>query len=139
MAGTSNPIFPQSMVNAVAQIANSDAQALKTLVNGGTNGTKIESITVTSTDTVARDIIVWATISAVSYQLARIQIPVSSGNTNSAPSVDLLKQSQWASLAYDAFGNKYLYVANGTTISISAPVSVTSGTTIQAFAQGGNY
>lgn len=139
MAGTPTPIFPQSVQNFVAQIQNADGQAIKTLVSGGTNGTKIESIIVSSTDTSNRDIALYLTISSVNYLLATVSIPLDSGNTNSVIPVDLLRSNSLAGLAWDANGNKFLYVANGATLGVSALTTVTSTKSIQFVAQGGNF
>ena len=136
---TATPIFPQAIVNSVAQINNAAAQTLQTLVAGGTNGTKIESITATSTDTAAHDVQLWLTISSVNYLLGTISVPAGAGNSSGVPSVDFLKNAQITSFAYDANGNKYIYVANGATLSISSVVTVTSGKLIQAYASGGSF
>ena len=79
MAGTATPIFPQTVKNYVAQILPADTTTKKTLVTGATNGTKIESITVASTDTSARDLLLYLTVSAVDYLLGTVAIPINSG------------------------------------------------------------
>jgi hypothetical protein len=139
MAVTSTPIYPQAIVNAAAQIVNATGSALVTLVTGGTNGTKIESLNVSSTDTSARDIQLWMTISAVNYLLGTVSIPANAGNVNNIVSVDILRNIQIPSLAYDNNGNKYLYVASGAVLSIAALTTVTSAKAIAALAQGGNF
>ncbi len=133
MAGTPTPIFPQTVKNYVAVSATTTQV---TIVTGGTNGTKIESLNVSSTDGSAQDIVVWMIISAVSYQLTRVTIPANSGNSATIPAVDLLRNAQFPSLAYDPNGNKYLYVANGSTLKIA---TINSISTITYFAQGGDF
>lgn len=139
MAGTATPIFPQTVQNYVTQIQNADGQTIKTLVTGATNGSKVESISVSSTDTSNRDIAVYLTISSVNYLLCTVNIPLNSGNTNAVVSVDLLRNAQWPGLAYDSNGNKYIYVANGATLGVSALTTVTTAKAIQVVAQGGNF
>jgi len=139
MAVTPTPIFPQSVQNFVAQIQNADAQTVKTLVTGGTNGTKIESLNASSSDTTSRDVAIYLTVSSTNYLLGTISIPLNSGNTNAIVSVDILRSAQIPALAYDANGNKYLYVANGATLGVSALTTVTAGKAIQFVAQGGNF
>jgi|SRR5882757_1950285 len=136
---TATPIFPQTIVNSIAQIQNSTAQALVTLVTGGANGTKIESITATSTDTSARDVALWITISSVNYLLTTISIPATAGSVNNIISVDMLRSSQFPSLAFDTNGNRYIYIANGSVLSVACLTTVTSAKLLQFFAQGGNY
>src|SRR5579863_3216415 len=115
---TATPIFPQTPKNYVAQILNADASNVKTLVTGATNGTKVEAISVASTDTSARDVQLVLTISSVTYILTTVSIPATAGSVDSVPSVDILRNAQWPGLSYDANGNKILYVANGAVLGI---------------------
>ena len=139
MAGTSTPIFPQTVRNAVVTIAPADTTTLKTVYTGATNGTRIESMIATSTDTGAQNIQVWATISAVNYLLGTVAIPANSGNTNALVTVDLLRAANFPGLAFDSNGNKYVYLASGTVLSVSTLATVTTAKQIQVFAQGGDY
>ena len=139
MAGTSTPIYPQTLKNYVVQIANADASTLKTLVTGATNGTKIECINVTTTDTTARDVQLYITISAVDYLLGTVNIPANSGNTNALVSVNLLTALNFPSCAVDANGNRYVYVANGATLRVSSLTTVTSAKVINFVASGGDF
>jgi hypothetical protein len=139
MAGTATPIFPQTVKSLAVQILPADASALKTLVTGATNGTKVEAITVASTDTSARDVAVVMTISAVDYLLTTISIPANSGNTNALPAVDLLRSAQIPGLSYDAFGNKILYVASGAVLKVKATTTVTAAKEIDFLAVSGDF
>lgn len=139
MAGTATPIFPQLVKNYVAQILPADASNKKALVTGATNGTKIEAITVASTDTTARDLQLIMTISAVDYILATVAIPLNSGNINTAPAVDILRNAQWPSLSYDSNGNRIIYVASGAVLNIKSLTTVTAAKEIDALAIGGDY
>ncbi|MFT0167475.1 hypothetical protein ACLKMY_00405 [Paraburkholderia mimosarum] len=139
MAGTATPIFPQTVKNYVAQILNADASNVKTLVTGAANGSKIEAITVASTDTSARDVQLVITISSVVYVLTTVSIPASSGSINSAPAIDILRNAQWPGLSYDANGNKILYVASGAVLGIKSLATVTSGKEIDCLAVGGDF
>lgn len=139
MAGTATPIFPQTVKNWVQSIANADGQTVKTLVTGGANGSKLESLIVSSSDSAARDFQLSMTVSSVSYVIGTITIPINAGTVNSAPSVDILRNAQLPGLAYDPNGNKYLYVASGSTLTVQALTTVTSGKTLQIVAQGGDF
>lgn len=139
MAGTATPIFPQTVKNYVAQILPADTTGNKTLVTGATNGTKIESITVASTDTSARDIQLSMTIGAVTYILATVAIPITAGFVNNAPAIDILRNAQWPGLAFDANGNKILYVASGAVLNVKALTTVTAAKEIDVLATGGDF
>jgi hypothetical protein len=139
MSGTATPIFPQTVKNYAAQILNADASNKKALVTGATNGTKIEAITVSSTDTSARDLQLVMTIGAVDYILTTVSIPASSGTTNAVPAVDILRTAQWPGLSFDANGNKILYVASGAVLNVKSLTTVTTGKEIDALAIGGDF
>jgi len=139
MSVSNVPIYPQTIINATQIIAPADTTTVKSLVAAGTNGTKIESIIVQSTDTSNRDLALYATISGTNYPLTTIQIPLNAGNTNSVPAVDIIRSAQIPGFCYDTSGNKYLYLANGTTLSIATLTTVTTAKQITVFAQGGNF
>jgi hypothetical protein len=146
MAGTSTPIFPQTVKNWVAQILPADTTSLKTLVTGAANGSKVEMLNIASTDTSSRDVQLWLTISSVNYLLATLPIPANSGNTNA-----LLAQGLLASLVgtspylpffqfpLDVNGNRYLYVANGAVLSVACLTTVTAAKVLHFVAQGGDF
>lgn len=136
---TATPIFPQTVKNYVAQILPADASNVKTLVTGATNGTKIEALTVASTDSSARDVQLVMTISSVVYILATVSIPATAGSVNSVPAVDILRNAQWPGLSYDANGNRILYVANGAVLGIKALTTVTTAKEIDVLAVGGDF
>ena len=130
MAVTATPIYPQTVRNAVVSFANADGTTLKTLIAGGTDGTLVSAITVSSTDTATRDLKLWLTVSGTDYLLNTTQIPLSSGNTNAVPPVDILRATMAPGLAYDAMGNRVLHVANGSTLRASMGAAVTAATTV---------
>lgn len=142
MAVTATPIFPQAINLGLQTIVNADAQTQKTLFTAGANGSKVEALQVASSDTVARDISFYITRTAVNYLIGTVSIPAGSGQPAApaaTPSVDILRSLQIPGLAYDAFGNRYLYLKSGDTLTMNAPVSITAAKTVTAFAQGGDY
>lgn len=139
MPVTNTPIFPQTIKNAVLNIVNGTGTTITALYVAGSNGSKVESFNVSSTDTSAQVLQVYATISAVNYLIGSISIPITSGSISTVVSVDILRSSQIPSLAYDANGNRQLYLANGTTLSVGMVSPITSGKTMTIFAQVGDY
>ncbi len=132
MATTSTPIFPQTINSSSQQILPADTTTLKTLYTGGANGSKVESILLTNTDTVAAYAIQFSvTISAVTYLLGTVNVPISSGNTIIAPAINAL-QSANLPLSFDAFGNPYLYLASGAVLKINSLTTVNTGKIVSA-------
>lgn len=146
MAGTSTPIFPQTIKNYAVQILPADTTALKTVVTGATNGTKVEMINISSTDTAARDVQFFLNDGTTSYLLCTLPIPANSGNTNA-----LLAQGLLASLTgtfpylpffqfpLDSNGNRYVYVASGWTLKAAVLTTVTAAKAISIVAQAGDF
>lgn len=143
MAVTPTPIFPQALYSAIQTIAAADTTTIKALTTTQTNGLKIESITVSSNDTSARDIILYMTISATNYPLIQVQIPITAGQVNTTPPVNLLKggvtPGSFPGLPLDANGNPYIYLPSGATLSVNAPVTLTAAKTIYILATGASY
>lgn len=139
MAVTATPIFPQTIKNSVVTIVNADASGAKTVYTAGTNGSKIESWIISSTDSVARDLQIFMVISATSYQMTTINIPINAGNTNAIVPVNILAHAQFPGLAKDSNGNPYIYLASGTSLTISSTTTVTSPKVIYSMIQGGDY
>lgn len=130
MAVTATPIYPQTVRNAVVSFANADGTTVKTVIAGGTNGTIVSALTVSSTDSANRDLKLWLTVSGTDYLLSTTQIPLNSGNTNAVAPVDLMRASMAPGLAYDAMGNRIIHVANGSTLRASMGSAVTAATTV---------
>jgi len=139
MAVTSTPIYPQAITNNVLAIVNGTGTTITNLVTAGTNGTKIESINVSNTDTIAYTLQFYITISATNYLIGTVTLPLSSGNTVAAPPLDVITRGNFPSLAVDANTNPYLYLASGSSLSVAVTVAVTSGKTVTLFVQGGNF
>ena len=141
MAVTATPIFPQTITNEVITITNSTGTGLVTAYTGGTNGSKVEFWSVSSTDTAARYLQIWFTISATSYLLSTIAIPLTSGDgaSGTVANINVLNNAYFVGLPKDSNGNPYLYIANGTTLQISVVTAVTSGKTITSVIHGGDF
>jgi hypothetical protein len=139
MAVTATPIFPQAVNVGLGTIVNGDGTTTKAIFTAGANGSKLEMLTVSSTDTSNRDVNIFLTRSATNYLLATVQIPLNSGNANNVAAVDILRSTMLPGLANDAMGNRILYLKSGDTLTFAATTTVTSGKQITAVAHGGDY
>lgn len=135
----SAPIFLGSVKSPMAQILPADASNLITLWTPGASGSKITAIGVSSTDTADRDIALYVTKSAVDYLLGTVKIPLSSGNTNAIPAVDLLNSSQLPWVRTDPDGAKYLQLESGAVLKAKALTTVTAAKAIQFAMHGGDF
>ena len=139
MAGISTPIFPQTVRATVAQILPADTSTLKTLYTAATNGSKIESIRISSTDGTARDIQLYVTVSGTDYLLGTVSVPANSGNTNALATVDMLNSSNMNMMNTDINGNRYLYLETGFVLKAKTTSTVSASKAVQFFINGGDY
>lgn len=136
---TATPIFPQTIKTGVAQIAPADTTTLKTLVSASANGTRIDNIFVSSTDSSAKDLQFVITISAVDYVLGTLSVPANSGFNNAVPTLSVFAHSQFAALNTDQNGNKHLFLASGAVLKVKSLSTVTTAKVISVVAQCGDY
>jgi hypothetical protein len=150
MAVTATPIYPQAVIAPCAALINGTgaftfAAASNTTTNlvslaaGGANGTKIEAITVSTTDTAANTLYLIINNGTYNFILGVFSIPIGAGTTTTAPAVGLLNSSLFPGLSYDSAGNKYLYVPSGSTLYVGTLGAVTSAKQVSVVAVGGNF
>ena len=152
MAVTSTPAFIQAVVCSTQYIDNSTGAytfapntgsltGLVSVVAGGTNGTVVESISVTTTDT--SNNVLWFVMNPNPGVLGNrvltvVTIAAGSGTNGTLPPVDVLRGSQAPAGVYDVNGNKIIYVPNGYTLYAGVQSAVTSGKELSIQAFGGN-
>lgn len=139
MAVTSTPVFVQTPKCYAQQFTIADTTTKKTLVTAGTNGTKIDSITVQSNDTTARDFQLFVNDGTTDYWLATVSIPVNSGGTNAIPTVDYLNHGQCCNFPLDSAGNRTILLMAGWSLKFAAGATLTTAKAINIFATGGDY
>lgn len=139
MAVSNVPIFPQTITTTAMTIVNADGTNKKTLYTAGTNGSKLEYCYITNTDTAAYTVNIYITISATDYLIGTINLPLSSGNTTAAPTINLFANTNLATLNVDPNGNKYLMLATGATLKAATTGAVTAAKTVAFITQGGDY
>lgn len=151
MAGTATPIFPQTVKSWYAKLVPATgaftlpvavATATTNLVAlavGDTNGDKIESIYVTSTDTAAQSLVLAVITATDTFILGIFTIAIQAGGAAANPSVDILRHANLPGLAYDANGNRYLYLKTGETLYVGTLAAVTAAKLISVIANGGAF
>jgi hypothetical protein len=139
MAVTSTPVFPQTIKNSFAKIVTADASTFKTLYTGGANGSRIDLLLVTSTDTTARDVQLVIQASGVDYILGTISIPINSGNTNAITHLSVFQNSIFPGLNVDAIGNRVLYLESGIILKAKTLTTVTAAKEVNFIVQGADF
>jgi hypothetical protein len=111
MSFSFQPFFPQSL-QTIAVANASVLTATQNVVVGTVNGSKIESLVFTSTDTIDHALQVGMNVNGVVCNVANVNIPAGSGTTLGTPPVNLFANASFSFLPQDPNGNKYLYIAN---------------------------
>jgi hypothetical protein len=130
MAQNTAPIFELVTKNAGVQIVPADTTAKKTVYTGGTNGSRIDLLAVSSTDTAAVTLIWYKTIGGTDYHIGDTVIPIGAGY-GAVALVDAV-----ATLAA-ILG--YLVLGSGEVLKVAATATVTTAKQVDVVAQLGDY
>lgn len=135
MSLTNNAVFIQQPGLGLANIVNADGTTKKTVVTGGTNGTKVTSLTLTSTDTSSRVVQVWVTRSATSYCLGSVTVAITAGTDGVTAGVSVLTNTLLPGIPVDNDGQAYLILAASDTLQVAVNTgAVTAAKEIDAVA-----
>ena len=130
MAVNNIPVFLALPKSGHVQILPADTSSLKTAYTGGTNGSKIIGILVSSTDTSARDLQVGITASAVTYPLGTKTIAITAGTVAGTPAVNMLDPAVIVGLPVDNDGDPFIFLASGETLDLHTLTTVTAAKAI---------
>lgn len=149
MAKTNTIPNLQNINNPDGQIANGTGTSKVTVFTAGANDSELRSLGCSSTDTSDRDIYVYINVGGAGTDrlVATIQVPLSSGNSNSVPAVDILNAIASATgkymipnLCVDGYGNRIWFLKASTTIKVALTTgSVTAGKTIDFYGGGADF
>ena len=102
---------------------------------------RLYGISATSTDTIARDMTVWLYTGTTGFQVGKISVVISSGNTNAIAQTDIFGDSKFAPTFQkeaDANGRPYLNLPAGWGIKVGTP-QTSVNTIITTIVQGETY
>lgn len=144
MAVTTTPVFLQTIITGIATILPADASNLKTIITAGTDGTVLDSIVASSTDTSARDLQFYLTVGGTDTLLATVSCTANAGNTNSVSLIDVLNHARLGSTSgytsgyptLDSNGNHILKLQNGEILKVKSLTTVTTAKVISVIAKG---
>ena len=135
MPANTSPIFPLVVQTSAATIVNADGTGEKTLVTAGANGTRIDVVSITSTDTAAVMLTVLVHDGTTSYAVGEIAVPAGSGTNGSTPAIKGLSAESLPWL--DASGS--LFLKAGWSLRVAAKAAITSTKTVTLVAFSGDY
>ena len=145
MAASTTPIFPNVVRSAVAQFTNADTTTAKAIYTPtGTNGARVDGITVTNTDTNPYTVQLFMRQGSTNYLLGTASIPASAGNLGTVQPVNLLAAIAVASggpnpFPVDAQGNMILYLDASTSLWAAMTGTITAAKSVNFTTLGGEY
>jgi hypothetical protein len=124
----------------LAQITNGTGTTAQTLYTGGSNGSKITGIVLTSTDTSAQTVQVAIVYSSTTYILGTVAVPAGAGTNGTTPAVNAMAPAILPGLPIDSSGQPYFLLKNASdTITVVPLATITSGKIISAIAVAGDF
>jgi hypothetical protein len=140
MAVSNLSIFPQKIQGWGLQLTNAIGTTITQLMAAGTNGSVIESMNVSLTDTTANALFVYLQdASAVNHLLGAVTVPISAGNLGTVPAIDVLRSGQLPGIIVDANGDYCLYVPIGFKVMVGANAAPAAGKIMDIVSLGADY
>lgn len=134
-----NATFVRQPSNGLATISTGSGTAGVTVYTGGTSGTKIVAITVSSCSTASSDVTWGITNGGTFYTMGTRQIVAAAGTSNSLPSYNLL-DATFAPLPLDSDGNTYVLLKSSLdTLTVKAQNATIASGLIYIVAQSGDF
>ncbi len=130
MAANTSPIFEATPWTKGCQLTNATGTTKTLVVSAGTNGSRIDQIACSTTDTAAETLSFWVYSGSVYYHLGDVSLAIGAGYTTVAR-VDAI-----ATLA-PTLG--YLVLQSGYSLYVSVGTAVTSGNQTDIVPQGGDF
>lgn len=106
-----------------------------TLFTPGASGSVVEAISITTTDTTARAVILYVTISAVDYVIGRIALPAATASVPILPASGL----DTSYLTWLNPNDPKLVLANGAVLKAKMEATITAGKEVDIMAFGGDF
>lgn len=135
MPANTLPIFPLVVKTSAVSFVNADGTTEKTLVTAGSNGTRIDSIAATSTDTATKILVLSVYDGATSYPIGEVTIPIGAGTDGSTLAVKVLSLASMPWL--DSSGS--IFLASTWSLRVAPKTAVTSAKVTNVVAFSGDY
>lgn len=133
-------IYPTKVQAWAVQLTNAIGTTITQLMAAGANGSIIESMNVSLTDTVANGLAVYLQDgSAVNHLLGTVTVPLSSGNVAGTPAIDVIRSGMLPGLVVDANGNFCLYVPSGFKVMVASTAAPAATKIQDVVAMGADY
>jgi ABC-type glycerol-3-phosphate transport system substrate-binding protein len=131
-------VTPQTPNNGKVQFTSSStAGTYVTLYTAGANGSRCNAIWETNDDSATHLIDVRIAVSSTNYGGVALTSTADNQSTSGAAPDNLL--GVWSGLPRDQYGNPYLQIISGDTLSVTFATSITGGDVVNVVAQCSDY
>lgn len=134
---SASPSFIATPKTHVVAFANADGTSFKSLFAAGANGSRLDSLIASSTDTVPNILQLAVQKSGVNYVIGEVAIPAHAGTNGSVKSVAVLNSTDIPGLAYTE--NGALYLETGCVLMARVKTAVAGAFAVQMVGVGGDY
>lgn len=134
MAVTATPAMPQTPNNKCTIIQNSDSTNKITIFTAGSNGSRLDTLSVATTDTSNNQLNIWLTDGTTEIQLDSIVVTAGYGTNATNRAVDLLSLMPAAKADGDLV--RQMWMKSGCILKIAANAAVTSNKYVYVYAEG---
>lgn len=134
MAVTSTPAMPQAPNNKCTIIQNSDSTNKITIFTAGSNGSRLDTFSVATTDTANVQLNLWLTDGTTEIELDAVVITAGYGTNATNRAVDVL--SLLSAAKADGDGVRQMWLKSGCILKAAANAAVTSGKYAYVYCEG---
>lgn len=134
MAVTSSPAMPQTPNNKCTIIQNSDSTDKITIFTAGSNGTRLDTVSVATTDTSNVQLNLWLTDGTTEIELDAVVITAGYGTDAINRAVDVL--SLLSAAKADGDGVRQMWLKTGCILKAAANAAVTSNKYVYVYCEG---
>jgi len=136
MSANINPIFPLVIQQSAQTFVLADTTTIKVLFTAGLNGSRIDAIVATSTDTINQLFTVILYDGVTAYNIGELTVIANCGTDGATKAMSLLSLLNFPFL--DASGS--LYLKNGWSLRLALKTgAIASGKTVTFVTMGGDY
>jgi len=140
------PLYQGAVRPIAARIASTDGTNFISLLTGGTSGTIITHLQITSTVASARTLSLVVTVSGVDYPIGVFTVAANQGTTAGSSALGIFGNisstpapvTTGIVTELDAIGNKIYKLANGASLRASITLATTAGTFVNFVGAGGD-
>ena len=141
------PIYPQTIKNIGLELTTSTPiNTSQVVITAGANGTKIDHLCITSTDTTARDLKFYISNGTTDFLIGTVPVIVNAGSTNAInpvyPTVNVMNGSTYFPYLMwpvDVSGNRAFYLQAGWSLKVQLPAAITSAKVIHITGFAGDF